>query len=141
MRWSVMTNNNPDLGFIGFILTLTSFISNLLNSLHDLFVSLPHDFLANFISVSIVSILLCFLFIFLTRGKPPNLFGPIKIPAWIPPTIICSLLSILLLFWASCFCPDQTIQEKKVLVTYNESLSILHNDQKNEFFHLLILHF
>lgn len=78
----------------GFIVTLTTYVGEILKPLRNALIELPIKTLANIITAAVALALITTIFQILCRGKPPWKIGPLQIKPWVPPAIISFILTL-----------------------------------------------
>ena len=82
----------------GFVVTLTTYLAEVLRSLRNILTTLSIKTLSNILIVIIAIAVITTVFRLLCRGKPPWKIGPLQIKPWIAPSIICFILTLPILF-------------------------------------------
>lgn len=82
---------------LGFYLALSQFMASTMNSIQHVLATLSPEALSYILQFIVSSILVSLIFRFQTKGQPSYVLGHMKVAPWIPPSILCIALTILLL--------------------------------------------
>lgn len=82
---------------MGFYLGLSQFMASAINSIQHVLATLSPETLSYMIQFIVVSMLVSAIFQTQTSGQPSYSLGIVKVSPWIPPSILCIVLAVLLL--------------------------------------------
>lgn len=82
----------------GFIVTLTTYLTDVLCSFRNILITLSIQTLANILIAIIAIAVITTVFRISCQGKPPWQIGPLQVKAWIVPSTVCFILTLPILF-------------------------------------------
>lgn len=87
-----MKSGNLEIG-----LAVIHFLKEVAGAVQHAASSLPQALLVNIVSIASAGTAAVVIFRLIYKDKPPHKLGPIKIPPWLPPSLLCTVIATALL--------------------------------------------